>query len=46
MFKKNNLKQISIDPDVYVLLKTVSDCESKDFSQVIREALQGKTITL
>lgn len=47
IFKKNkSLKQISIDPDVYVLLRTVSDCENKDFSEVIREALQGKTITL
>ena len=46
MFKKNNLKTISIDPDVYTALKIVSDNEQKDFSQVIREALQGKTITL
>lgn len=48
MFRKNknNLKNISIDPDVYTLLKIVSDYENKDFSEVIREALQGKTITL
>lgn len=43
---KNNLKSISIDPDVYTMLKIVSDSENKDFSEVIREALQGKTITL
>ena len=42
---KNNLKSISIDPDVYAMLKVVSDCENKDFSEIIRKALQGKTIT-
>lgn len=48
MFRKNNnnLKNISIDPDVYTMIKLVSDSENKDFSEVIREALQGKTITL
>lgn len=43
---KNNLKSISVDPDVYTMLKLVSDYENKDFSEIIREALQGKTITL
>ena len=47
IFKKNNnMKSISIDPDVYTMIKIISDKESKDFSEVIREALQGKTITL
>lgn len=44
--KKSNLNTIHIDSDVYIMVKAISDVENKDFSEVIREALQGKTITL
>lgn len=37
---------IAIDNDVYSKLKCINEVEDKDFSEIIREALEGKTIAL
>lgn len=37
--------EIIIDNETYNKIKAISDVEDKDFSQVISEALEGKTIT-
>lgn len=38
--KNNNLKQISIEEEVYLLLRYKSLKENKDYSQILREVLE------
>lgn len=50
MFRKNKLnpgfKSINITDEVYTKLNLLSDQKGKDFSETIRELMEGETITL
>ena len=46
--KKNqtNYIGIKVKKETYVKLKTISDLENKDFSEVIEEGFKGKKLVL
>lgn len=50
MFKKNKLnkgfKSINITDETYLKLNLLSDQKGKDFSETIKELMEGETITL
>lgn len=44
--KNNNLVSIAIENETYVKLKTISDLEKKNFTEIIEEGFKGKKIVL
>ena len=44
--KNTNYTTIRIRKETYTRLKTVSDLENKDFTEIIEEGLKGKKIVL